>query len=100
MGIVTPLILSIVVCMALRLILYTRMQSDQIVHRKRTRLYRTREQDQIVSYKGFDEGRRKERKGGSPMCLHIEVKSERNTQIVSKVQTLVRLLLVISKQVL
>ena len=80
MGIITPQILSIVVCVALRLISYTRTQSDHIMHRKRTRLYCTREQDQIILYMGFDEGRRKERKGGSPMCLRIEVKSERNIQ--------------------
>ena len=59
MGIVTPLILSIVVCVALRLILYTRTHPDRIVHVSQVRSYRTREQDQIVSYMGFDEGKGK-----------------------------------------
>ena len=87
MGIVTPLILSIVVCVALRLISYTRTHPDCIVDenktrsyrtRDKTRSYRTREQDQILSYMGFNEGKGKKSKRGSPTCLRSEVKSERN----------------------
>ena len=49
-----------------------------IVHESWVRSYRTWEQDQIVSYTGFNERKGKKSKRGSPTCLHSEVKSERN----------------------
>ena len=95
-GIVTPLILSIVVSVAPRLILYKRTTSEQrqIVLYKRT----MPDQHQIISYKRMTpdhivqendarsyhtrasmRGRKWiERKQGSPMYLRNEVKSEHN----------------------
>ena len=62
MGIVTPLILSILVCVALRLISYTETRPDRIVH----------------GLRWGEEGEGKSEQG-SPTCLRNEVKSERNT---------------------
>ena len=59
MEIITPLIPSVVVSVAPRLISYKRMMSDRIVHGNKARLYHTREWDQIVSYMGFNEGKRR-----------------------------------------
>ena len=77
MGIVTPLVLSIVVVVALRLISYTEHHKSDIrlyrtmkvqpkneiilYHTEVTRLYRTWGQDQIVSYMGFDGGKGKKK---------------------------------------
>ena len=81
MGIVTPLILSIVVAVAQRLILYTTQTQDRIVQRDRrdehkivsynlpvTRLYRT-----WASMRGLGK-----RKRGSPTHLRSRVKSKCN----------------------
>ena len=80
MGIVTPLILSIVVYVALRLLSYTIMHPDRIVHGNQVRSYRTWKLSQIVSYMGFDEGKGIKSKRGSPTCLRSEVKSKRNNK--------------------
>ena len=67
MGIVTPLILSILVCVALRLILYIE---------KVARSYRTRKSClkgcQIVLYKGFGVRKKEKSKRSSPTYLHSE----------------------------
>ena len=69
MGIVTPLILSIVVVVALRLISYSNQSSDRIIH-------------------GLQwHGRKREMKQSSPMYLRgkNEVQSNRNTTQVAEV---------------
>ena len=60
-GIVTPLILSIVVCVALRLISYMEGPTARIVPRELARLYHTTKDHKIISYKGFSV-RNRERK--------------------------------------
>ena len=65
-GISTPLVLGIVVCVALRLISYKASQSkppDRIVHET------PQVSRQIVSYMGYSERSKGERKRGSPMYL-------------------------------
>ena len=71
-GIVTPLVLSIVVMVALRLILYknaeTRSYCTQVLrHKHEIALYRTRLQDPIVQ--GFGDGKGRKEKEGSPTRL-------------------------------
>ena len=52
-GIVTPLMLSIIVAVAPRLISYREGPRDHIVHETVARSYCTRNSCQIVSYMGF-----------------------------------------------
>ena len=52
-GIVTPLVLSIVVMVALRLISYNSQLSDCIVHQINARSYHAGNQGEILSYMGF-----------------------------------------------
>ena len=54
-GIITPLVLSIVVVVAPRLISYNSQSLDCIVHQINTRSYRTENQGKILSYMGFSE---------------------------------------------
>ena len=56
-GIVTPLILSIVVAVAPRLISYKEESRDHIVRERAGRSYHTRKNWEIISYMGFDVGR-------------------------------------------
>ena len=55
-GIWTPLILSIVVAVAPRLILYKKESRDRIVDKRDLRSYRIQETHEIVSYMGFSVG--------------------------------------------
>ena len=71
-GISTPLVLSIVVCVARRLISYREEPLACIILKKIARSYCTRENCQIVSYMGF--GVRKERKGNEAVQCICEVK--------------------------
>ena len=59
-GIVTPLVLSIIVVVALRLISYRSRPQDHIVQESQTR---------FVSYMGFGVRKRKTEEKGSPMRL-------------------------------
>ena len=52
-GTVTPLVLSIIVVVAPRLISYTSQSSDHIVHQVNVRSYHTKNQGKILSYMGF-----------------------------------------------
>ena len=72
-GILTPLVLSIVVWVAPRLISYKQDRNqpqDRIIHVKTVRSYRTREEHQIILYMGFGVGNKK-RKRCSPMYLRM-----------------------------
>ena len=68
-GIVTPLILSIVVVVALRLISYRSQLQDHIVQRLAARSYRTRDSDQICIIHGLRCKEEKKKERGSPTCL-------------------------------
>ena len=61
MGIVTPPILSIIVCVALRLILYKKEPEDHIIPRRVERSYRTGKNCEIVLYMGFGVRKKKRR---------------------------------------
>ena len=76
-GIITPLILSIIVCVALRLISYMEEPTARIIPRELARLYRTTKDHKIVLYKGFGVRNRGKEKGSSPTYLHSEMKSNR-----------------------
>ena len=59
-GIVTPLIPSIIVVVAPRLILYRNKLRDHIIQEQVTRSYRTRTQTRSILYMGFGGRKRRE----------------------------------------
>ena len=68
-GILNPLIPSIVVVVAPRLISYKNQPQDCIVQRSTVRSYRTRAQARSISYMGFEVRRKEKKERGSPMYL-------------------------------
>ena len=68
-GIVTPLIPSIIVVVAQRLILYRNKPQDCIVQGNRPDSYHTWKPTRSVLYMGFGVRKRRKRKRGSPTCL-------------------------------